>query len=82
MTTRAKFTVSSITNTLHWDRTKGNLATVKLVPVAGTSPENQQFFDATPCGEINIGVLNPEAAKQFELGKSYYVDFTLAPDDK
>lgn len=37
--------------------------------------ENQRFTQATPWGEIRMGIDNPEAIAQFEGGKEYYVDF-------
>lgn len=43
-------------------------------------PEDQKYAKATPTGEIKIMVDNPAALAQFELGKSYYVDFTPAGD--
>ena len=76
--TRAKFKVDSIEQQLHWDRSKGELHTIKLSPVTAGSEENKTFFSATPVGRIELGVLNQEAGKQFELGKEYYVDFTKA----
>jgi hypothetical protein len=52
--------------------------TTKLVfsPVVGTTEENKTFWKWTPSGKIEMNVLNPEAANQFEVGKEYYVDFT------
>jgi hypothetical protein len=46
--------------------------------VGGDNPENDSFFKATPSGNIGLGVVNEEAASQFEVGKEYYVDFTPA----
>jgi hypothetical protein len=40
--------------------------------------ENARFTKATPWGEIRLGIDNPAALEQFAVGKSYYVDFTLA----
>jgi len=40
--------------------------------------ENAKFHKYTPSGEISMTVDNPSASEQFELGKSYYVDFTPA----
>lgn len=37
--------------------------------------ENGRFFTATPSINIQLGVLNVEAAKLFEEGKDYYVYF-------
>ncbi len=41
--------------------------------------ENSKFFKYTPAGEVVLQTVNEEAAKQFEPGKAYYVDFTPAP---
>ncbi len=50
----------------------------EFYPVTGGSEENKKFFSASPSGKLEIGVMNPEAAKQLEVGKEYYVDFTPA----
>ena len=70
-TVRAKFKVEEVTQT-----TNGH--SVRLTPVTGGSPENEQFFKWTPWGEVKIGTINAEAAAQFEPGKQFYVDFTPA----
>ena len=44
------------------------------------APENAIFGNATPWGEVVMGITNPEAKKFFKNGKSYYVTFTEAPD--
>jgi hypothetical protein len=44
----------------------------------GADPENVRFTKATPWGTINMGIDNPAALEQFEVGKQYYVDFTPA----
>lgn len=75
---RAKFTVREITRTKHWDKTKGEIQTIVLSPVSDGSDENRRFFEASPTGEIKLGTVNEAAARQFELGKAYYVDFTPA----
>lgn len=77
-TVRAKFTVDAKRETLHWQKDKGTLVTVEMSPVMSGSPENVAFYEATPGGKIELGTLNGDAAKAFELGKSYYVDFTPA----
>lgn len=51
---------------------------IKLKPVTSGSPENEAFFKATPGGSIDLNIVNEEAAKQLEVGKTYYVDFTQA----
>ena len=40
------------------------------------TPENQRFAKSTPSGSIEMAVDNPSALEQFEIGKSYYIDFT------
>lgn len=80
---RAKFVVES------YDTRKANLRdpqseelrTITLTAVSDGSEENKKFFRWTPNGRITMGVLNPEAWSQLELGRSYYVDFTLAGED-
>ena len=51
-----------------------------MQPVYSTDPqhENKAFWEATPSGSIELNINNPEAVKEYELGKEYYVDFTLA----
>lgn len=52
--------------------------TLNFTPVSSGSPENTPFWDATPSGSLQLGVVNQEAWKEFELGKEYYLDFTPA----
>jgi hypothetical protein len=40
-------------------------------------PEDRRFMKATPWGEFSMCVDNPDALKQFENGKFYYLD--MAP---
>lgn len=81
MSVRAKFKVASKTSSDWGKLADGSIKvveTVKLQVVYDGSPENKKFFEASPSGSIDLGILNPEASKQFEIGKEYYVDFTLA----
>lgn len=57
---------------------KMDVVSVSLQAVTGTSEENKEFFASTPNGSIELRILRPEAAAQFERGKEYYVDFTQA----
>lgn len=50
----------------------------RFLVVTSGSEENERFWQYTPGGEIILFIDNPEAEKQFETGKEYYVDFTLA----
>ncbi len=54
------------------------MQTIRLNPVSSGSEENKKFWEATPSGAIELGVINEEAWKGFELDKEYYIDFTLA----
>lgn len=74
-TVRAKFTVQSITPGAITD---GEGKTITLHPVTSGSKENEDFYKLTPGGSISLSTINEEAAKQFEVGKSYYVDFSPA----
>ncbi len=47
---------------------------------ANAVEENRIFGLATPAGKIGMHIRNRAAAEQFEPGKMYYVDFTLADD--
>lgn len=75
MTVRAKFYVHKVEKTGDGENEGYSIA---LNPVVGTSEENKEFFKWTPCGQITIGTVNPLAAKKFEVGQEYYVDFTKA----
>jgi hypothetical protein len=57
------------------------LHSIKMAPVYGNgdlSHENTKFWNASPSGSLMLGTVNLDAAKQFELGKEYYIDFTPA----
>lgn len=72
MTIRAKFVCSSLIPSYY-------TTTVGLSAVYSSDPtsENKAFSDATPSGQINISIANDKPAlAAFEIGKSYYVDFT------
>ncbi|MBD2005624.1 MULTISPECIES: hypothetical protein [Cyanophyceae] len=71
-TVRAKFKVTSITQ-FEFDAIK-----VEMNPVYGDSPENQQFWKATPTGKIEMQINNPDTTSLFAVGAEYYVDFSKA----
>lgn len=87
---RAKFRLDEIISSMHkdghWEDSKwidgGKVEKRTLVfrPVYSDNPEseNHTFWEATPSGEIRLGVVNQEAWQYFELDKEYYIDFTLA----
>lgn len=57
---------------------KDEVGNINLYAVTGDTPENKAFFNATPNGQVRLGVVNSQAAEQFEVGKDYYVDFMPA----
>jgi hypothetical protein len=44
-------------------------------PDAATDTDIPRFTLATAFGTIEMAIDNPKAMEQFEVGKSYYVDF-------
>ena len=75
---RAKFVV--VQKGLSRDQVGSVLVVLKPVYSGSTSnPEDAKFQNATsPDGECRMLLLNPKAAEYFEIGKAYYLDFTLA----
>jgi hypothetical protein len=73
--TRAKFRCVSVAKREGWGGSPF-LYSAEFHPVTGDSPENKEFFAATPSGRIEVSTVR---ADHFEVGKSYYVDFTEAP---
>ena len=71
---RGKFTLQSVTK-----HSYGNAQTFKFFAVHDTvTEENRKFAKYTPSGTLQITVDNPPAQEFFELGKTYYLDFTKA----
>ena len=48
---------------------------VTLTAVTGGSEEAEKYFAYTPYAYFQMGILNEEAFKQFEPGKTYRVTF-------
>ncbi|QDY06177.1 hypothetical protein FJK98_02535 [Micromonospora sp. HM134] len=78
MPIRAKFRCNSVE--FRGDPTdEATSRSYKLTAVYDTStPENERFTKATPWGELTIAVDNPAA--RFEVGATYYLDFTPTED--
>ena len=88
---RAKFRVTNIarsTGSVPVTDAEGNttwkpseVQTITLFPVSGNGDpnhENTKFWNASPSGQIQLGTVNAEAAKVFDLDKEFYIDFTPA----
>ena len=93
MAVRAKFRLNSYTTEMHtmgYERKPGTdepdyskpikaeKRTLNMTPVTSGSEEDKAFWNASPSGSIQLGVVNQEAWKHFELERTYYVDFTPA----
>lgn len=77
MSVRAKFYCASKTEQASPGSTQKQVS-ITLQPVTNGSDENKQFYQYTPSGKLELNIINPAAASQFEVGKEYYVDFTPA----
>jgi hypothetical protein len=67
---RAKFEcVSAKQTTWAWE--------YEFNAVVGGSPENESFFNTTPSGNLKITIKNDNL--HFEVGKKYFLDFTIEP---
>lgn len=74
---RAKFKCSSFTQHAGWQKGVAGPREYRFDAVcADEVPENQRFHKATPSGTLSMHVENH--AVSFEVGNSYYVDFTEA----
>lgn len=89
---RAKFTLSSVRAELIVRKKDPNGAafdpnnleavevrTLEFVPVfeyADLEQDNKQVWASTPLGGLELGMIEPRAWSQFELGQEYYIDFT------
>lgn len=75
--TRCKFVCESITVNRYNPAAK----TVKFHAVygAGADPENVSFAQATPSGNLEIQVTNPDVLPMFTLGQEFYLDLIPVP---
>lgn len=74
-TVRCKYTCQEVTKRVAWNDKTKNLFNAKFTAVMDGSPENKAFFEATPCGSLEIGTYKEDL---FEPGKAYYIDVSLA----
>lgn len=80
MSVRAKFVCNDVSPD---PQVPGGARQIQLSPVYTGSEENKAFFQSSPGGSISLWCTNPNATKQFEMGKEYYVDFipAVGPDN-
>lgn len=84
MAVRCKFRLSSVTRRRQtvWDGTKNvdqEVNSFDFYVVTNGSDEDKAFWASTPVGKLELGIVNPEAVKELELNRTYYV--TLTPSD-
>jgi hypothetical protein len=79
---RAKFKLIRTESQMFQMQEQGwvEMKTLHFSPVYSSDPnsENRKFWQASPNGQLTLGVVNPEASSQFELNKEYYLDFSPA----
>lgn len=75
---RAKFRCQSVQHIL--TNSPGEAAAVLVfAPVFDNGDgTNKQWSKYTPNGKLEMTVTNPDAIAKFELGKSYFLDFSPA----
>lgn len=74
---RAKFTCDEIH---HRHTTSPDEVNAEVLFRATFDKMDSDFTQATPWGELKMGVTNPAALAQLELGKAYFLDFTPVDD--
>jgi hypothetical protein len=79
-TARAKMTLNTVTISKYGDK---EMRSFKFNPVYSQDPEseNKKFWDASPSGELNLGVVNQQVWPIFEVGEEYYLDITHVPKE-
>ncbi len=71
---RAKFKCTSVTKQEDWSKQHPFQYSYKFSVVTSGSKENETFWKYTLSGTIDISAIRDDL---FEVGKEYYVDFTL-----
>lgn len=84
----AKFKVGELKRSMGNRRTTGEngedkwvtaeVRSIHMTPVYDPDPEheNRKFWEATPSGQIDLAIVNADAASEFELDEEYYVYFS------
>lgn len=81
MNVRAKFSCTSVTKTMggkynaEGKYEQGVLYGYRFQAVTNNSDENKSFYASTPSGSIELQAVRDDL---FEIGKEYYLDFSLA----
>lgn len=54
------------------------METIEFTAVVEGSEENKAFWSATPSGSLKFQCVYPESVSQFEVGKEYFIDISIA----
>lgn len=76
MTVRCKFVCNEVSEQHFSDGSKQ--WKYKFNAVYSGSPENKEFWKATPSGSLEFQCMNNGAHPLFESGKEYYIDLNPA----
>jgi hypothetical protein len=77
MSVKAKFVCTNVSKQ-KWNKQDEGSTTVMLSPVTSGSDENNEFWQYTPSGRLEMTIKNEAAVKYFELGEEYYLTFDKA----
>jgi len=72
---RAKFQCTRIEQGAGTEGHNNSVVTMSAV----SGEQNKTWSKWTPFGQLNMTINNPDAVRQFEIGKYYFLDFTEAP---
>jgi len=79
--TRAKFAVWNVARNID---SKGDVLSETIafgaVQATDKNSENQQFWNATPVGQISMTITNQAMFGHFRPGQQWYLDFTEATE--
>ena len=75
MTVRCKFQCVGVTKRVAWQRPGYYSYEADFQAVADT-PQNKQFFEATPSGSLKIATYKEDV---FQPGHDYFIDITSVP---
>lgn len=75
MAVRAKFCLNEVTLSKSGTEEQRSY---KFSAVVGPSEEDKKFWRWSPGGALTLNCVNPAVFGQFEVGKSYYLDFVPA----
>jgi hypothetical protein len=77
MSVKAKFICNTISKSKFSKQDCGS-AKVILTPVTSGTDENEEFWQHTPSGYLEMTIKNEVAEKYFEVGEEYYLTFEKA----